>query len=142
MTLNPAEWVWEEARDTYIAYYPEEKETPIENLLRKDPVLFAKFFDRRIRVYYETFLKGEKGLLGHCTHFWWRVEWQQRGTPHVHGFLWIKDAPRLGTHSEEEVAAWIDSKITCRLPDPVKEPQLYALITAFQQHECRSESRN
>ena len=28
--------------------------------------------------------------------FWCRYEWQHRGSPHVHGFIWIKGAPNMG----------------------------------------------
>ena len=24
-------------------------------------------------------------------YFWYRIEYQQRGSPHIHGFLWIED---------------------------------------------------
>ena len=31
-------------------------------------------------------------LLG-VLDFWYRYEWQERGSGHIHGFLWLKDAP-------------------------------------------------
>lgn len=27
------------------------------------------------------------------THFWYRFEWQERGSGHTYVFLWLKDAP-------------------------------------------------
>ena len=38
--------------------------------------------------------------------FWSRYEWQPRGSPHVHGFLWLHGAPnmdKLDWHNEEQV---------------------------------------
>jgi len=38
--------------------------------------------------------------------FWCRYEWQHRGSPHVHGFLWIEGAPNMDNldwMSEEQV---------------------------------------
>ena len=32
-----------------------------------------------------------------ATDYWCRYEWQHRGSPHVHGFLWLKDAPNMDT---------------------------------------------
>ncbi|KAF8472178.1 hypothetical protein DFH94DRAFT_684627 [Russula ochroleuca] len=32
-------------------------------------------------------------LLG-VRHFWYCFEWQERGSGHIHGFLWLKDAPK------------------------------------------------
>ena len=31
-------------------------------------------------------------LLG-IRQFWYRFEWQERGSGHIHGFLWLQDAP-------------------------------------------------
>ena len=28
-------------------------------------------------------------------YFWCRYEWQHRGSPHVHGFIWIEGAPNM-----------------------------------------------
>lgn len=27
--------------------------------------------------------------------FWFRYEWKHRGSPYVHGFLWINGAPNM-----------------------------------------------
>ena len=38
------------------------------------------------------------GVLG-ATDYWLRIEWQHRGSPHVHGLAWLPDTPdveRLG----------------------------------------------
>ena len=35
-------------------------------------------------------MKGE--VLGTVDHFYWKKEYQPRGTPHYHVFLWIKAA--------------------------------------------------
>ena len=56
--------------------------------------------------------------------------------PHVHLILWIKDAPVLGEHSTEEVRKYIDSIITCSIPDKVASPTLHRLVTKFQTHKC------
>ena len=37
--------------------------------------------------------------------FWCRYEWQNQGSPHVHGFLWLEGAPNMDTldwENEEE----------------------------------------
>ena len=41
------------------------------------------------QVYFQHFLVP---LLG-VEHFWHRYEWQERGSGHIHVFLWLKDAP-------------------------------------------------
>lgn len=37
------------------------------------------------------FLQDEFYLIDH----WYRFEWHNRGSGHVHGFLWLKDTPSI-----------------------------------------------
>src|ERR1700729_2228491 len=39
------------------------------------------------------------------TDFWWRYEWQHRGSSHVHGFLWLKNAPSVDDLDRNNVEA-------------------------------------
>jgi ATP-dependent DNA helicase PIF1 len=57
--------------------------------LNKNPHIAAAYLDQRLLVYFKHFLVP---LLG-VEHFWYRYEWQERGSGHIHGFLWLKDAP-------------------------------------------------
>ena len=51
--------------------------------------------------------------------------------------LWIKDAPIIKDGSDnEKVLEWIQSIITCRIPDEKASPELYRLVTKFQMHKC------
>src|ERR1700761_5174213 len=38
-------------------------------------------------------MKHYFGAVFPIKHFWYRYEWQERGSGHVHGFVWLKDAP-------------------------------------------------
>ena len=35
------------------------------------------------------------GPLGKIKYYALRIEFQERGSPHVHAFVWILDAPRI-----------------------------------------------
>ncbi|XP_065832961.1 uncharacterized protein [Oscarella lobularis] len=48
------------------------------------------------------------------------IEWQKRGLPHVHLLAWM--AEKIRPHQ-------IDSLISAELPDPKKDPALFATIT-------------
>ena len=38
--------------------------------------------------------------------YWYRYEWQHRGSPHVHGVAWLSDAPSLNElHSDDPTVA-------------------------------------
>ncbi|XP_065942635.1 uncharacterized protein [Magallana gigas] len=44
--------------------------------------------------------------------FFYRIEFQQRGSPHVHMLLWIKDAPYMVTHEKKEIEDFINKYVT------------------------------
>lgn len=64
-----------------------------------DPVTCARYVDYK----FHQFMKSPCHPLGEITDFFYRVEFQQRGSPHIHMTLWIKDAPRYGVVSDEEI---------------------------------------
>ena len=84
-------------------------------------------------------LQGE--VLGEVTHYFWKQEYQSRGAPHYHVFLWIKDAPVIGVDSEHAIAEWINNRITCHIPDEKDSPELYHLVTKYQLHKCSNYCR-
>lgn len=80
-------------------------------LIKADPVTCARYFD------FSTFFTE---VLGHETHpvsqikdYFYRIEFQQRGSPHVHMLLWIKDAPNILSHEYHEVAEFINKYVSC-----------------------------
>lgn len=75
----------------------------------------------------------------HVTDFFYRVEFQQRGAPHIHSLLWLADsngkpAPRLNKddQNEQECVDFIDSVLTAsRKPD---DADLANLVETYLQH--------
>ncbi|KAF5336454.1 hypothetical protein D9611_006665 [Ephemerocybe angulata] len=57
--------------------------------LNNNPHIAAAYLDERIKAYLKHFL----GPLLDVVDFWYRYEWQERGSGHIHGFLWIRNAP-------------------------------------------------
>ena len=53
------------------------------------PHIVAHYMHLRHSMFRKEFL--EKGM--NVKDFWCRYEWQHRGSPHIHGFIWIKGAP-------------------------------------------------
>ena len=51
-------------------------------------------------------------------------------------FFWIEGAPVLGKSLDEEVAQFVNSVITCRIPDKNKEPTLHKYVINYQSHKC------
>ena len=50
-----------------------------------------------------------------------RVEFQQRGSPHIHGLFWIKEVPEYEKSPNEEIAKFVDKYITCQKPENSSE---------------------
>ena len=99
-----------------------------------DPVLTSTFIRHKFDALPE-FIKLSN-VLGSIKSYWVRDEYQGRGTCHFHCFFWIKDAPILGKSTDNEVAEFVNSLITCRLPDKEKEPTLYSNVMKYQLHNC------
>ena len=106
----------------------------LTDLISKDPGLFSRHFDHRIRAIFKWLEEAKP--LGEINHFFRRTEYQNRGTPHVHSLIWIKNAPRIGENTDQEIIEFLNKHITCRIPDPVTEPELFELVDKFQRHRC------
>eukprot|EP00732_Lithocolla_globosa_P003815 Lithocolla_globosa_v1_NODE_3214_length_1732_cov_31.298507.p1 type:complete len:109 gc:universal NODE_3214_length_1732_cov_31.298507:1559-1233(-) len=62
-------------------------------LIRNDPVTCARHFDRMVKVLFSKVLGNNKiHPLGTLQDYFYRIEFQQCGTPHVHCLLWIEQA--------------------------------------------------
>lgn len=63
-------------------------------LIQLDPVTCARYFDHRIRALLKL-LKEKDGIFGENPVVQWhyRIEFQQRGSPHLHGLFWLQNAP-------------------------------------------------
>ncbi|GJV43203.1 DNA helicase [Tanacetum coccineum] len=56
------------------------------------------------------------------------IEFQKRGLPHCHTLLWVD------SKSELQDAQYIDELISAEIPDPVKDPHGYKLVTELMMH--------
>ena len=59
-------------------------------LLNEHPLICRDFFKRRFTKYFEKL----KSILG-IEDWWWRYEFQGRGSFHVHALLWLKNDPGI-----------------------------------------------
>ena len=84
--------------------------------LNSNPLHADWLFWRRVCLFMQAYYVD---LLG-AVDYWIRVEYQHRGSPHVHGLVWLRDAPSL-EHLEDEsrrqnVIAYIDSHVSTQHP--------------------------
>ena len=102
-------------------------------ILRSNPVTTMRMFDKRVEELL-TFFKSDAQPLGYVVDLFYRLEYQNRGSPHIHSMLWINGAPVYGEDSYEAVINFIDTYVTARLPDPITEPELYRKVKEVQTH--------
>ena len=82
-------------------------------LVKSDPVTCVRYFDHRVHTFIHSVLKSNASPLGNIHDFFYRVEFQQRGSPHIHMVMWIENAPKFDSHTDEEVVAYIDEHVSC-----------------------------
>ncbi len=84
-------------------------------LIKSDPILCARFFDNRVNEFINTVLKSPHFPIGQVEDLFLRVEFQQRGSPHIHMLVWLKDAPKYEPGKEKEIQDFVDKYISCSL---------------------------
>jgi hypothetical protein len=80
-------------------------------LVRNDPVTSTRYHRHRMESLLST-MKKYPSISGQIVDFFWRDEFQQRGTPHTHMGVYIKDAPILGIHPDARICAFADRYIS------------------------------
>ena len=107
-------------------------------LIQSDPATCARHFDRQVQLLFK-FLKDDVEPLGPLVDYFYRVEFQQRGSPHIHCLLWIKDSPKI-EGDVEDVIEFIDKYISCSKPTIESNEEISALIANQvhrHSHTCR-----
>ena len=83
-------------------------------LIQKDPVTCARNFEHMVQLFIHNFIKSSCHPIGEVVDFFYCVEFQQRGSPHIHGLFWIKNAPEYGKDCDEDIIKFVDSYVSCK----------------------------
>ena len=105
-------------------------------LVQKDPVTCSRYFDHRVQEFLNTVLKIRCEPIGKLLDYFYRVEFQQRGSPHIHMLVLIENAPTLETNSEDEIVQFVDQYLTCNT-DNEKTASLVGLQSHKHSRTCR-----
>lgn len=70
-------------------------------LIQSDPVTCVRHFDYQFNRFLNNFLMRSIAPLGSISDWFFRVEYQQSGSPHIHMLMWITDAPIFGTADDK-----------------------------------------
>ncbi|KAG2193629.1 hypothetical protein INT47_007461 [Mucor saturninus] len=63
-------------------------------LIQSDPITTARYFDHRFRELKKTWVAEDGPFCEYkISEHYFRIEFQHRGSPHVHMLIWLEDAP-------------------------------------------------
>ncbi|XP_076858467.1 uncharacterized protein LOC143512266 isoform X2 [Brachyhypopomus gauderio] len=102
-------------------------------ILRSNPVTCMRMFEKRVEGLMNLILSPAQPI-GEVVDYFYRVEFQQRGSPHIHCLFWVKDAPEFEDDPDQVVCDFIDKYISCKLPDPNTDRELNTIVTEVQTH--------
>jgi hypothetical protein len=78
-------------------------------IVRNNPHLVDAYFYERVETLFKEVF-ARQGI--ELEWFWYRIEYQGRGSPHVHGCFRIKDAPDLSKHAEKVLKGRLASQFS------------------------------
>ena len=82
-------------------------------LVQSDPVTCVRHFDHRVTQFIETVLKSPQNPLGVLNDYFYRVEFQQRGSPHIHMLAWVQNSPKYKEDTDAKVLEYVDKISSC-----------------------------
>ena len=141
MTLSSVDLKWNELVDIINKLHKlDMSEEDIGNLtyhgrcrlLNSNPVLVARPFQYRVELFFKEIVVD--GPLGKTKYYAIRVEFQVRGSPHVHCFLWVPNAPVSTSNNKEEYVDFVDQIVHAFLPDRNENPELHNLVKLYKLH--------
>ena len=148
LTLSAADLKWTDTIQIIAAQNGQHlSDQDVENLtweqkcmwLRTNPVTAARHFDHRLQTFMKMIILGNSHPIGQIKDFKYRIEFQQRGSPHAHMLIWIKDAPQVKGSDEKDVSQFVDKYITCSVP--TDDDELAELVKTVQKHSHSSACR-
>ena len=154
VTLSAAETQWKELLQILKKTVDNEDDADVSDLsfeekarlIRNDPVTCALYFEHKFQELFKTWKKTDDGPFGKykILQHYFRIEFQHRGSPHVHMILWLHEAPTFDAdkpHLFHLIEDFIDNIISTNSDDPDVQD-----FTKYQYHKCsrtcKKKSRN
>ncbi|XP_024116598.1 uncharacterized protein LOC112138269 [Oryzias melastigma] len=107
------------------------------DILRSNPVTAMRMFDKRVEALLRDLIFSPAQPLGKVIDFFYRVEFQHRGSPHIHCLFWVEGAPVFEKDDDKTVCDFVDKYISAQIPDQHKQPELYKKVTEVQKHSWK-----
>ena len=104
------------------------------SLLNLNPVIVAKHFQHRVETFFKDVLLSNAKPIGKIVYYALRIEFQMRGSPHLHSLIWTSDCPELKDGSEETYIRYIDEHVQGSLPNKENDCEFHDLVNMYQKH--------
>ena len=113
-------------------------------LINADPITCARYFNFRVSLFIKHFLNKNSPVLPRVKDYIYRVEFQQRGSPHIHMMVWIENSPKFTLDKDDQIVRFIDNIISCN--SVTENEQLNNDVNTFQRHRhshtCKKHNQN
>ncbi|KAF9822901.1 hypothetical protein SFRURICE_010430 [Spodoptera frugiperda] len=100
------------------------------DLVQRYPVVKSRQFTVRVNALMRCLKRDSNCLGGPVKDFWYRIEFQNRGSLHLHMLVWCKNIPDFAT---QEGVRLIEQVVSCLLH--TKSPELNQLVRDVQTHK-------
>ena len=104
------------------------------SMLNLNPVIVAKHFQYRVETFFRQVLLTNANPIGKIVYYALRIEFQMRGSPHLHALIWTSDCPELTNDTKDAYIDYIDQHVQAYLPGIETDPELYDLVKTYQTH--------
>ena len=113
-----------------------------QRLVQRYPDVVHRHFNLRVNALFNL-LRSDASLLGYkVIDFFYRIEYQQRGSPHVHSLVWLEGFPNMDYQTEaeyKEIIKSIDRVSSCSLSGLCEQDR--KLVENCQRHKHKSTCR-
>ena len=104
------------------------------SMLNLNPVVVAKHFQYRLETFFKEVLMSSANPIGKISYYALRIEFQMRGSPHLHALIWTSDCPKLTHDNIHTYTEFVDKHVQAYLPNEKADPKLHQLIATYQKH--------
>ena len=104
------------------------------NCLKRNPVTVVRQIDYGFKKLWGKVIFCGMHPFGQILNFDNQIEFQNRGTEHMHAPIHMVDAMKFDENEDSEVFKFIDKCITCALLDETKYPEMSNLVKKMQIH--------
>ena len=103
-------------------------------MLNLNPVVVAKHFQYRVETFFTEVLLTKAKPIGKIVYYALRIEFQMRGSPHLHALIWCDDCPKLDNDNKQSYIDYIDKHVHAYLPNEDEDTELHNLVKMYQKH--------